>query len=160
MSITPGENVGPYRIIEQLGSGGMAIAADPHHLPAYFGLSEALRQTDDRAGSQVVLEEAVVHNPDNPLAYQRLGESYLLSDQPDKALMALEEAIALDPGNPELYGEQAIALLASDQNQGPPKKPSIRPWPSTSPIRTPAWPTGSTSSNKGKSGRRSSPCDS
>ncbi len=94
-----------------------AITADPRYLPAYFGLSEALRLSGDPAGSQATLEEAVANNPDNPLAYQRLGESYLLSDNPAEALTALEQAIALDADNPELYGEQAIALLAQDQDQ-------------------------------------------
>ncbi|MEW5961335.1 MAG: protein kinase [Chloroflexota bacterium] len=94
-----------------------AIAADPHYLPSYFGLSEALRLNGDQAGSQTTLEKAVANNPDQPSAYQRLGESYLLSDNPSDALTALEQAITLDPDNPELYGEQALALLALDQDE-------------------------------------------
>ena len=31
MTITPGENVGPYRVIEQLGSGGMATVFKSYH---------------------------------------------------------------------------------------------------------------------------------
>jgi tetratricopeptide (TPR) repeat protein len=93
-----------------------AIAADPHYLPAYFGLSEAQRQAGDVPGSIVTLEQAAANNPGNPLPLQRLGETYLIEDRPVDALPLFEEAAALAPSNPTLSAEQAIALLALDRD--------------------------------------------
>ena len=43
-----------------------ALAADPHFLPAYLGLSGALKQSGDAAGSVAILEEAVAKTPKIP----------------------------------------------------------------------------------------------
>jgi serine/threonine protein kinase len=93
-----------------------ALQIDPHHLPAYFGLAEALRLSGDEAGSLAVLAEATAQNPQSPVAYRRLGEAQLLAENPGAALPAFEQAVILDPDNPALLAEQAIALLALDRN--------------------------------------------
>ncbi len=93
-----------------------AIQIDPHHLPAYFGLSEALKQVGEAEGSIAVLEEAVHNNPGQPEPWMRLGE-VLLRDHPAEALGAFEEAAALDPQNALAYAGQGFALLSIDQDE-------------------------------------------
>ena len=92
-----------------------ALQIDPHHLPAYFGLAEALRLSGDEVGSLAVLAEAAAQNPQSPVAYRRLGEAQLIAENPGAALPAFEQAVALDPDNPALLAEQAIGLLALDR---------------------------------------------
>lgn len=92
-----------------------ATAADPHYLPAYFGLSNALRQQGDRAGSLAVLEEAAAQNPQEVDAWLRLGEAQLADDQAEAALKAFEQAVSLAPDSAGALARQALALLALDQ---------------------------------------------
>lgn len=92
-----------------------AVAADPHYLPAYFGLSNALRQQGDRAGSLATLEEAAAQNPQEVDAWLRLGEAQLADDQAEAALKAFEQAARLAPDSAGALAHQAIALLALNQ---------------------------------------------
>ena len=94
-----------------------AVEADPHHLPAYYGLNEALRQSGDPEAGLAALEEAVQNNPDFPGPYLRLGEAQLFTaENPEAALDAFVEAAALAPDAAMPYAGQAIALLSMDQN--------------------------------------------
>ncbi len=93
-----------------------AIGANSHHLPAYFGLSEALRQVGEPEAGLGVLEEAIHNNPDNPLALMRLGEA-LLDERPEEALPLFEEASAIEPNAPVPYAGQALALLHLDEDE-------------------------------------------
>ncbi|NJN97686.1 MAG: tetratricopeptide repeat protein [Anaerolineales bacterium] len=92
-----------------------AIAADPHYLPAYFGLSNTLRQQGDRPGSLSVLEEAAAQNPQEVDAWLRLGEAQLAEDQAEAALKAFEQAVSLAPDSAGALARQALALMALDQ---------------------------------------------
>ncbi len=92
-----------------------ATTADPHHLPAWFGLSEAIRLGGDPAGSILPLEQAIENNPADPLPLQRLGETYLLMGQPADALPLFAQSIELAPGNATLHAEHALALLGLDE---------------------------------------------
>jgi serine/threonine-protein kinase len=94
-----------------------ATAADPHFLPAYFGLSLALQKKGDQAGSIRVLEEAVAQNPTNPEAHMRLGEIYLNTNNPTAALSAFEQATALDPTSAGAYARQGFALMALQRKE-------------------------------------------
>jgi serine/threonine protein kinase len=89
-----------------------AIAVNPHHLPAYYGLSGALRQSGDPAGSLAALEEAVAQNPDNSEVLTRLGEAYLVADQPEQALEAFEQVAKVAPESAGVYAREAIALVS------------------------------------------------
>jgi serine/threonine protein kinase/Flp pilus assembly protein TadD len=93
-----------------------AIEASPNYLPAYFGLSQALKQSGDEEGSIAVLEEAVANNPDNPAAYMRLGEEYILRENPEGALEAFTRAAELTPNAPMPYAGQAMALMMMDRD--------------------------------------------
>lgn len=88
-----------------------AIAADPHYLPAYVGLSGALRKSGDSAGSVAALEEAVAQNPDNSEAFIRLGEAYMVAEQPKAALKAFEQAATLAPESADAYAREAVVLM-------------------------------------------------
>ncbi len=88
-----------------------AIAADPHYLPAYVGLSGALRKSGDSAGSVAALEEAVAQNPDNSEAFIRLGEAYMVAEQPEAALKAFEQAATLAPEFADAYAREAVVLM-------------------------------------------------
>ncbi len=87
-----------------------AIAADPHYLPAYFGLSLALRQQGHQADSLKVLQEATAQNPESAEAFLRLGEAYMSNNDNEAALTAFEQAIALTP-SAGAYARQALVLL-------------------------------------------------
>lgn len=93
-----------------------ALETAPHYLPAYVGLSQALKRKGDEEGSITVLEEAVASNPKNPAAYLRLGEAYLLDQNSEAALETFEKASQLAPDAPMPYAGQALALLALDRN--------------------------------------------
>ena len=88
-----------------------ALVADPHFLPAYLGLSGALKQSGDAAGSVAILEEAVAQNPENPDAFLRLGEAYMTSENPEAALKAFEQATTLAPDSAAAHARQAVVLL-------------------------------------------------
>ncbi len=88
-----------------------ALAADPHFLPAYLGLSGALKQSGDAAGSVAILEEAVAQNPENPDAFLKLGEAYMTSENPEEALKAFEQATTLAPDSAAAYARKAVVLL-------------------------------------------------
>jgi serine/threonine-protein kinase len=92
-----------------------ALETDPHFLPAYFGLSQALKQSGDEAGGLAVLEEAAANHPENPMALLRLGEAYLASQHPEAALETFEQAAHLAPDTPGAYAGQAVALLELDR---------------------------------------------
>ncbi|MCK6624496.1 MAG: protein kinase [Anaerolineae bacterium] len=92
-----------------------AMAADPHYLPAYFGLSNALRQQGDQASSIAALKEATAQNPQEADAWLRLGEAYLVNDQAEAALKAFEQATTLTPDSAGALARQAMALLALNQ---------------------------------------------
>lgn len=92
-----------------------AVAADPHYLPAHFGLSNALRQQGDQAGSIAALEDAAAQNPQEADAWLRLGEAHLANDQAEAALKAFEQATSLAPDSAGAFARQAIALLALNQ---------------------------------------------
>jgi Tfp pilus assembly protein PilF len=95
-----------------------ALAADPHYLPAYFGLSDAFNQVGDPGASIQVLEHAVANNPGMTSPLMRLGEAQLFTAQnPEAALAAFEEAVALEPESPTPYAGQALALLFLDQDE-------------------------------------------
>lgn len=106
------------RFDEASGLYKQAIAADPHHLPAYFGLSQARRRSGDPVGSIAALKEAVVNNPDNAEALMRLGEAQLsLAENPKAALESFEQAARLQPDDAGPYAGQAISLLAMDRDE-------------------------------------------
>ena len=70
MSITPGETVGPYRIIEQLGSGGMATVFKGYHpaLDRYVAikvLHQAIKQ-DEQFSERFKREARIVANLEHP----------------------------------------------------------------------------------------------
>ncbi len=90
---------------------GQALEIDPHHLPAYFGLSQALKLSGDEAGSLAVLEEATANNPESQYAFLKLGEAYLLDKNHEGALKAFEHAAEIEPNMPVSYAGQALALL-------------------------------------------------
>lgn len=92
-----------------------AIQADPHFLPAYFGLSDALRRNGNPEGSLAALEQAAANNPDSPAPLQHLGETQLMLDQPQAALDSFEKALEITPDNPTLHAEKGIALLMLGQ---------------------------------------------
>jgi len=95
-----------------------AIAADPHHLPAYYGLSEALRQSGHPAASVAALEEAVANNPNQVGPLIRLGDAQLFTaEAPEAALESFEQAAALEPDEPTPYAGQALALLFLDREE-------------------------------------------
>jgi serine/threonine-protein kinase len=95
-----------------------AVGADPHYLPAYFGLSDTLNQAGDPEGSIAVLEHAVANNPGNIAPLMSLGEAQLFrAENPEAALAAFEEAIALEPESPSPHAGQALALLFLDQDE-------------------------------------------
>jgi serine/threonine-protein kinase len=95
-----------------------AIAADPHYIPAYLGLSAAQNRNGNSAGAVETLEEAVANNPQNPAALLRLGEAQLLlADDPEAALASFQEAAEIEPHAALAQAGQAIALLALDQNE-------------------------------------------
>ncbi len=100
-----------------------ALQIDPHHLPAYFGLAEALRLSGDEAGSLATLAEAAAQNPESVVAYRRLGEARLIAEDFAGAQAAFEQALTLAPDDPALLAEQGIALLA--QGRVEPAKQSI-----------------------------------
>lgn len=93
-----------------------AIAADPTYLPPYFGLSEALRRTNNVPGAIAALEDATEVNPDKTDAWLRLGEAQLFAaENPEAALEAFTQAAALEPETSEPYAGQALALLKMEQ---------------------------------------------
>lgn len=95
-----------------------AIAADPHHLPAYYGLSEALRQSGHPDASVAALEEAVANNPNQVGPLIRLGDAQLFTaEAPEAALETFEQAAALEPDEPTPYAGQALALLFLDREE-------------------------------------------
>jgi serine/threonine-protein kinase len=95
-----------------------AIETDPHHLPAYFGLSEALKQNGDEEGSMATLKTAVENNPEEAAAWLRLGDAQLFTTQnPAAALASFEKAAALEPHSPEPYAGQALALVLLDEDE-------------------------------------------
>jgi tetratricopeptide (TPR) repeat protein len=94
-----------------------AITADPHHIPAYLGLSAALNRNGDSAGAVATLEEAVANNPQNATALLWLGEAQLfLAEDPEAALTTFQEAAQLEPQAALPQAGQAIALLALKRN--------------------------------------------
>ncbi|RME98083.1 MAG: hypothetical protein D6768_18180, partial [Chloroflexi bacterium] len=93
-----------------------AIEANPHFLPAYFGLSDAQSLTGDDAASIATLESAVENNPREMLAWGRLGEGQLFTERnPEAALASFQEAAALAPNDPGPLAGQAIAQTAMGQ---------------------------------------------
>ncbi len=94
-----------------------AVTADPHYLPAYFGWSNALRQSGDIPGSVAVLEEAASQNPDSPDVYLRLGEAHMVGENPQAALAAFEQAVALAPDSSDAHAREALALLTLNRNE-------------------------------------------
>jgi len=93
-----------------------AIAADPHYLPAYFGLSGALYQQDDVARAMAILQTAVANNPENGDAMLRLGEAQLfLANDPEAALASFEQAARLEPQAALPQAGRALALIALDR---------------------------------------------
>ena len=106
------------KLDEAIGLYEQAIEADPHHLPAYFGLSGALKQKDNVDGSIAILETAVENNPDEPDAWLRLGDAQLFTAQnPEAALASFEKAAALEPDSPQPYAGQAMALVLLDEDE-------------------------------------------
>jgi serine/threonine protein kinase len=93
-----------------------AMAANPHHLPAYFGQSEALKLMGDEESSLAILEKAVENNPDRLEAYIRAGAAFL-DEYPEDALDLFVEAAVLAPDAAITYAGQALALLAMDEDE-------------------------------------------
>ncbi len=96
---------------EAVGLYQQAIAADPHYLPAYFGLSLAQRAQGQHEASMAALQQAVDNNPTQAAAWARLGEGQLFFERnPAAALDSLAKAAELEPDNATLVAGQAIAL--------------------------------------------------
>lgn len=96
---------------EAVGLYEQAIAADPHYLPAYFGLSLAQRAQGQHEASMAALQQAVDNNPTQAAAWARLGEGQLFFERnPTAALDSLTKAAELEPDNATLVAGQAIAL--------------------------------------------------
>lgn len=85
-----------------------AMLAQPDHLPAFQGLSEALRRLGRVAEAEAVLTAAIERHPVD--ARLRLIHARVLADwdRLDDAAEAAEAAIAMHAGDPE-----ALTLLAS-----------------------------------------------
>jgi tetratricopeptide (TPR) repeat protein len=94
-----------------------AVSIEPHYVPAYFGLSEALKHIGEFDESIAVLEEAADYNPDDPAPLMRLGEEYLFNEDPESALEAYEDAANLMPNMATPYAGQAIALMMMDEDE-------------------------------------------
>jgi len=93
-----------------------AIAADPHQLMAYYGLSKALEEQGDLEGSLGVLQEAVANNPEQAGAWTHLGEAQLfVTRNPEAALEAFETASLLAPQTAGPYAGKGVALTALEQ---------------------------------------------
>ncbi len=93
-----------------------AITTDPHHLPAYVGLSQAQRMQGQTEASVATLQQAVDANPANAQAWIRLGEGQLFTGRdPNAALVSFQQAAKLDPNSPMPLAGQAIAYTELKQ---------------------------------------------
>ncbi|MGH7272892.1 MAG: protein kinase domain-containing protein [Nitrospiria bacterium] len=77
MTITPGENVGPYRVIEQLGSGGMATVFKAYHpsLDRYIAIKvlHAAFKADPQFFERFQREARIVAKLEHPGVFLRSG---------------------------------------------------------------------------------------
>lgn len=85
-----------------------AVAADPSHADAYFGLAFALEIQGDLAGTVTNYRKAVeLYDPPYVFAYGNLGLALLMQGDAEEGHAMLLQALEIDPGNPVVLGNLA-----------------------------------------------------
>jgi tetratricopeptide (TPR) repeat protein len=89
-----------------------AVASNPQHSGARYGLGIALAATDRAEDAEKEFTEAARLAPTNPLPLQALGRLHASRRQPEKARHAFDAAIAADPRFAQAYIDRGNLWLA------------------------------------------------
>jgi len=122
MSISPGDNVGPYRIIETLGQGGMAAVFEkalrlkPDLASAIWRLGDVNRAQGKVAEAMREYTRALVIDPNLPEAHYGLGMLAMGRGANDEARRQFQIVINNPNASPEIKDQAAKQLaIISDK---------------------------------------------
>ena len=88
----------------------LAIKTEPLQLPSRINLSELYQQTGRAGDAQVLLEQALVLEPNNAIVQETVGRFYVRQKNYDKAMVHLGKAAQLAPTDPRMQYFYGVAL--------------------------------------------------
>ena len=110
---------------------GVALAADPAHLPGYFWRARCLQRLGRWADAATDLEVVVGRKPESAASWVELARCYMELKRTAEASAALGKALALETGNPQ------AKALREQLTTGAPEPATPSPAPPVLPTRPP-----------------------